>query len=92
MIIPKVLAQNSGLDPQESIVKLQVGFAIILLCTCFNVFTIEVGRVFVICRKSILAVASLLAWTYHQVNLCYLEMKVFGTTIGSRRPFYTLGK
>ena len=24
MIIPKVLAQNSGFDPQESIVKLQV--------------------------------------------------------------------
>ena len=26
MIIPKVLAQNSGFDPQESIVKLQVSW------------------------------------------------------------------
>ena len=24
MVIPKILAQNSGLDPQDSIVKLQV--------------------------------------------------------------------
>ena len=69
MIIPKILAQNSGFDPQESIIKLQVCCAIVI---CFSVFTFEFLCIYVILlslfdRKSTSAVASLLAWTYHQV-------------------------
>ena len=45
MIIPKILAQNSGFDPQESIVKLQVHMMTLccLLHACLCVFAFKIN-------------------------------------------------
>ena len=82
MIIPKVLAQNSGFDPQESIVKLQVMNDMVkMMQPCLVYYRTSIGPVD----------SSQLVLICPVVKPCCQQMKESGITIVLNASYFTRG-